>query len=85
MKNYDNNEELSYIQYWNVNHLYEWAMWQKLPVNKFEWIKDTSQFNEGFIKNYNEESDEGYFPEVDVNILKNYMNVIMIYHFCQKE
>ena len=85
MKNYDNNEESSYIQYGNVNHLYEWAMWQKLPANKFEWIKDTSQFNEGFIKNYNEESDEGYFPEVDVNILENYMNVIMIYHFCQKE
>ena len=39
---------------------------QKLPVNNFEWIKDTSQFNEDFIKNYNEESDEGYFFEVDV-------------------
>ena len=39
---------------------------QQLPVNNFEWIKDTSQFNEDFIKNYNEESDEGYFFEVDV-------------------
>ena len=38
----------------------------KLPVNKFEWIEDTSQFNEDFIKSYNEESDEGYFFEVDV-------------------
>ena len=37
-----------------------------LPVNEFEWIKDTSQFNEDFIKNYNQESDEGYFLEVDV-------------------
>ena len=25
-------------------------MSQKLPVNNFEWIKDTSQFNEDFIK-----------------------------------
>ena len=41
-------------------------MSQKLPVNNFEWIKDTSQFNDEFIKNYNEESDEGYFLEVDV-------------------
>ena len=41
-------------------------MLQKLPVNNFEWIEDTSQFNEDFIKNYNEESDEGYFLEVDV-------------------
>ena len=38
-------------------------MSQKLPVNNFEWIEDTSQFNEDFIKNYNEESDEGYFLE----------------------
>ena len=25
---------------------------QKLPVNNFEWIEDTSQFNKDFIKNY---------------------------------
>ena len=40
------------------------------PVNNFEWIKDTSQFNEHFIKIYNEESDEGYFMEVDVQYLE---------------
>ena len=45
-------------------------MSQKLPVNKFEWIKYTSQFNEDFIKNYNEESDEGYFLEVHVQYLE---------------
>ena len=41
-------------------------MSQKLPVNNFEWIKNTSQLNEDFIRNYNEESDEEYFLEVDV-------------------
>ena len=66
MKDYDKNKESSYLKYWDVNNLYGWAMSQKLPVNNFEWIKDTSQFNEDFIKNYNEESDEGYFLEVDV-------------------
>ena len=35
-------------------------MLQKLPVNNFEWIKNTSPFNEDFLKNYDEESDEGY-------------------------
>ena len=45
-------------------------MLQKLPVKNFEWTIDTSQFNEDFIKNYNEESDEGYFLEVDVQYLK---------------
>ena len=39
---------------------------RKLPVNNFEWIKVTSQFNEDYKKYYNEESDEGYFLEVDV-------------------
>ena len=42
----------------------------KLPVNNIEWIKDASQFNKDFIKNYNEESDEGYFLEVDVQYLE---------------
>ena len=52
-------------------------MLQKLPLNNFEWIEDTSQFNEDFIKSYHEESDEGHFLEVDVQY---YMNFIMIYH-----
>ena len=72
MKDYDKNKESSYLQYWNVNNLRGWAMSQKLPVNKFEWIAETSQFNEDFIKNYNEESDEGYFHKVDVQYQKNY-------------
>ena len=40
-----------------------------LPVNNFEWIEDTSQFNEDFIKNYIEENDEVYFLEVDIQNL----------------
>ena len=51
-------------------------MLQKLPVNNFEWIKDTSQFNEDFIKNYNEESDEGYFFEVDVQYPEKLHNLL---------
>ena len=31
---------------------------------------DTSQFNEFFIRNYNAESDEGYFLEVYVTYLE---------------
>ena len=43
MKDYNKNKESSYLQYLNVNNLYGWAMLQKLPINNFEWIKDTSQ------------------------------------------
>ena len=40
MKDYDKNKESSYIQYWDINNLYGRAMSQKLPVNRFDWIKD---------------------------------------------
>ena len=41
-------------------------MSQKLPVNNFKLVKDTSRINEEFIKNYNENSNKGYILEVDV-------------------
>ena len=41
-------------------------MSQKLLGNTFEWIDDTSQLNENFMKNNNEESVEEYFSEADV-------------------
>ena len=44
-------------------------MLQELPVNKFEWIKNTSSFNEDFTKNY-EESGEGYFLEINIQYLE---------------
>ena len=48
MKEFDKNKESSYLKYWDINNLHVWAQQQKLPVNNFEWIEDTSQFNEHF-------------------------------------
>ena len=46
-------------------------MSQKLPINGFMWYDDyLSDFNEEFIKNYDENSDEGYFLEVEIEYLK---------------
>ena len=45
-------------------------MSQKLEVNNFEWIKDTSQFNEDLIKKYNQESDTGHFLKIDVQYVE---------------
>ena len=45
-------------------------MLQKLSVNNLKWVKDSSQYNEDFIQNCNEESDEGYFLKVDVQYLE---------------
>ena len=45
-------------------------MSKKLPVSGFKWENDLSRFNENFIKNDNENSDVGYFLEVDIKYLK---------------
>ena len=46
-------------------------MWQKLPVNNFKFVEYISEINKDFIKNCNEDDDEGYFLEVDVQYPKN--------------
>ena len=69
MKNYNNNEESSYIQYLDANNLYGWAMSKKLPVNGFRWL-DSYKINEEFIKNYNENDNKGYILDVDVKYPK---------------
>ena len=70
MKNYDKSIESSYLMYLDVNNLYGWAMSKKIPVNGFKWENDRSRFNENFIRNYNENSDVGYFLEVDIEYPK---------------
>ena len=74
MKNYNNNEESSYIQYLDVNNLSGWAMSKNLPVNGFKWIDNNKTaervINEEFIKNSNENDNKGYIFEVDVKYPK---------------
>ena len=54
-------------------------MSEKLPVSKFEWIEDTSQFNEDATKNSNKNVMRKHiFSNLIFNILKKYMNFIMI-------
>ena len=60
------NKESSYLKYWDVNDLYGWAMSQKLLLDGFKWVEETSQFNEDFIKSYNEDSNIWLFTEADV-------------------
>ena len=71
-KNYNNNEESSYIQYLDANNLYGWAMSKKLPVNGFKWLDSDkiNEINEEFIKNYNENDKKGYILKVDVKYPK---------------
>ena len=52
-------------------------MSQKLPVDGFKWVKDTSSNDKTLnkfiklIKNYDEESDDGYILEVEVDKSQN--------------
>ena len=71
MKNYDKNIKSSYLTYLNANNLYRWAISQKLPVTGFEWVKELCKFDERLVKNYDENSNKGYFLEVDVEYPKN--------------
>ena len=50
-------------------------MCRKLPVNGFKWVKSLFQFNESFIRKYNENSDIGYFLEEDIDYPEKLFNL----------
>ena len=60
--------------YLDANNLYSWAMSQKLPGNGFKWVKNLSKFNEILIRNYDENSDKGFFLKVDIDYPKKLFN-----------
>ena len=79
MENYDKNKESSNLKHWDVKKLYRWAMTQKSLVNDFKWVEETSQFNEDFIKIYNED-----FLKLIFSIQKNYITFKRIQPFLHK-
>ena len=64
MKTYDKNKELIYLNDWETNNLYGWAISQKLSVHDLNWVEDISQFTKYFLKDYNDDSNEGYFSRI---------------------
>ena len=71
MKDYNKDEEESFLQYNDANNLYGFAMSEPLPTDGFEWMEDLSKIDEDFIKNYDEISDKGYILEADIEYPKN--------------
>ena len=45
-------------------------MCKMLPIGSFRWATNLSKYYEYYIKNYNENSDTGYFLEVDIEYPK---------------
>ena len=74
INSYDKSIISSFLMYLDAKNLYGWAIIQKLPVNGFKWVKNLSKLNERFIKDYNENSDRGYFLEIDAEYPKNLLN-----------
>ena len=56
-------------------------MSQTLPVNNFNWVEDICEFDESFVNNCNEESDERYFLEVDIQYPENLHTLHKDLHF----
>ena len=50
MKGYDKHKEASDLQYWDAINLYVLEILQQLPEYNLQWIEDTLQLNEDFIK-----------------------------------
>ena len=47
----------------------------KIAVDGFKWVKKLSKFDECFIKDYDKNSNRGYFLEVDAEYSKNFFSL----------
>ena len=56
-------------------------MSEYLPYEKFEWLENIDGFN---VMTTNKKVIQDIFLKLILNILKNYMNYIMIIHLLQK-
>ena len=77
MKNRNPKNPWKFITYLDMNNLYGWAMSGYLPCGGFKWLKNVDGFD---VNSVSEKSPIGYFLEVDLDILMNYMNCTMIIH-----
>ena len=60
-------------------------MSQKLPVTSFKWVKKISRIDKDFIKTMMKIVIKDIFLKLILNIQKDYMCYIVIFHFYQKE
>ena len=71
MKDFDENKESTYIQYFHANNLHGQAISQPLPVSGFKWVKNKSKFTTDFILNYDVDSDVEYILEAIIRYPKH--------------
>ena len=56
----------------------------EITFREFELAENASNFDERFIKSYDENRDKGYILKLMLNTLTNYTRNIIIYHFLSK-
>ena len=70
MEEYDSNKPTNYLQYFDANNLYGWAMLQPLPTGEFRWINCDSWDPKRLVDMLSAEKKYGYLLEVDVSYPK---------------
>ena len=62
MNDYDPKKPLTFINYLDMNNLYDWAISKNLPYGEFKWLKNVDGLD---VMSIFEKSPIGYFLEVD--------------------
>ncbi|XP_072743627.1 uncharacterized protein [Anoplolepis gracilipes] len=79
MQSYDSSKPSTYLMYFDVNNLYEWAMCQPLPYTDFRWVDDISSFDASLIA---PDSPTGYILEVDLEYPQHFHDLHSDLPFC---
>ena len=85
MRDYDENKKSLYFKYWEVNHLYGWAMSQKFPVNKLNGQKAVLIWTTILQRIIMKKVMKDIFLKLMFSNQKNYINFMMTYHFTRKK
>ena len=71
MPDFDPNKPKTCIQYFDVNYLYWWAIFQALPTCGFEWIDPDTACQ---ALQQPTDAEKGYILEVDIDYLQQLHN-----------
>lgn len=81
MKDYNPNEESTFLVYLDVNNLYGDSMRRCLPINNFRWLNE-SEITLFDVVQIKADSDDGYFLEVDLEYPTHLHHIHNDYPFC---
>ena len=71
MKDCDKYKDLSYLKYWHIDNLHQWAMSQNSPLDVFKWLEKDLNSMKISIKTIKKHGGRAYFLEIDFENLVN--------------